>query len=96
MHNESWTTGQPRDMICALVTDSGLPMPKANRLSSAAKIQAYRERIRAAGAAEVLVQLPREMVALIDALKEREGLQNRSQALLQLIERGREATQQVA
>lgn len=83
-------------MIRALVTDSGWSMPKTNRLTSAAKIQAYRERIRAAGVAEVLFQLPRETVALLDDLKEREGLQNRSQALMQLIERGRENTQQIA
>jgi Ribbon-helix-helix protein, copG family len=71
-------------------------MPQANRQASAARVQIYRERIRAAGGAEVLFKLPRETVALLDELKEREGLQNRSQALLQLIERGREATQQVA
>jgi hypothetical protein len=53
----------------------------------------YRERIRAAGGEEVLVHLPREIVAMIDELKERQGLRSRSQALLQLIERGREATQ---
>jgi hypothetical protein len=56
----------------------------------------HRERIRAAGAEEVLVQLPRETIALIDDLKKRQGLRSRSQALLQLIEQGREATQQIA
>jgi hypothetical protein len=45
----------------------------------------YRERLRAAGGEEVLFQLPREIVALLDDLKERHGLRNRSQALLQLI-----------
>jgi hypothetical protein len=38
--------------------------------------------------------LPRETVALIDELKERHGLRNRSQALIQLIEQGRDSAQQ--
>jgi len=33
------------------------------------------------------------MIAMLDELKERQGLRNRSLALMQLIERGREATQ---
>ena len=41
----------------------------------------------------MLFQLPRETVAILDELKERHGLRNRSQALLQLIEQ-REATAQ--
>jgi hypothetical protein len=53
----------------------------------------YRERLRASGGEEVLFKLPRETIALLDELKERQGLRNRSLALLQLIERGREATQ---
>ncbi|MCA7121304.1 MAG: ribbon-helix-helix protein, CopG family [Acidibrevibacterium sp.] len=52
----------------------------------------YRERLRAAGGEEVLFQLPRETIALLDELKERQGLRNRSLALLQLIERGMQAT----
>jgi hypothetical protein len=56
----------------------------------------YRQRIRAAGSAEVLVQLPRETVALLDELKERQGLRSRSLALLKLIEQGRETAQQIA
>jgi hypothetical protein len=63
------------------------PSPERNRI--------YRRRIKAAGAAEVLVQLPRETIALIDDLKQRYGLRNRSQALLQLIETGRAAAQQM-
>ena len=59
------------------------------------KVARYRQRLRASGGEEVLFQLPRETIALLDELKERQGLRNRSQALLQLIERGREATQQV-
>jgi hypothetical protein len=46
----------------------------------------YRQRLRAAGSEEVLLQLPRATVAMLDAIKERHGLRNRSQALLQLIE----------
>jgi hypothetical protein len=88
-----WTEPKARDRIGQLVTDSGSPMSKADRLSSAAKAQAYRARLRAAGGAEVLFQLPVETVALLDEVKERDGLPNRSQALLQLIERGREAAQ---
>ena len=68
-------------------------MQKAS--SSAVHNRVYRDRIRAAGGEEVLVQLPRETVALLDDLKKRQGLRSRSQALLQLIERGREATQQI-
>ena len=55
----------------------------------------YRQRLRAAGNCEVLFQLPGETLAFIDDLKKRQGLPSRSLALLQLIERGREATQQV-
>jgi hypothetical protein len=56
----------------------------------------YRQRLREAGGREVLFQLPDETVALIDEVKNRQGLRSRSQALLQLIEQGREATKQVA
>jgi len=62
--------------------------PEKNRL--------YRARLRAAGSEEVLLQLPRTTVALLDELKARHGLRSRSQALLQLIDQGRETTQQVA
>lgn len=40
-----------------------------------------------------MVGLPRETVALIDELKERRGLRNRSQVLMQLIEQRREVAQ---
>jgi len=66
-------------------------MQKAS--TSAVHNRVYRERIRAAGGEEVLFQLPRETIALIDELKERQGLRNRSMALLQLIERGRDTAQ---
>jgi hypothetical protein len=68
-------------------------MPRAAPLSSAEKARVYRQRLRAAGGEEVLVQLPRETVAMLDELKDRQGLRNRSQALLQLIEQGRAAAQ---
>jgi urease accessory protein UreE len=58
------------------------------------KSKRHRERIRAAGGEEVLVQLPRETVAMLDDLKKRQGLRSRSQALLQLIEQGRATAQQ--
>jgi hypothetical protein len=53
----------------------------------------YRRRLRASGGSEVLFKLPHATLAAIDDLKERQGLRNRSQALLQLIERGMEAAQ---
>jgi hypothetical protein len=57
-------------------------------------VRAYRRRIAAAGEQEVLLRLPNTTVALIDGLKQRHGLRNRGQALLQLIERGRAVIQQ--
>jgi RNase P protein component len=72
----------------------GLSMPKTNR--STPHTRAFRRRLRAAGGAEVLFQLPRETVALLDAIKERHGLRNRSQALLQLIEQKGAIAQQTS
>jgi hypothetical protein len=63
--------------------------------TSAIHNRVYRERLRAAGGEEVLFQLPRETIALLDDLKQRQGLRNRSQALLQLIEQGRATAQHV-
>jgi hypothetical protein len=60
-------------------------MPRPTPLSPAEKARLYRQRHRAAGVEDVLFQLPREAVAVIDAIKERDGLRNRSQALLQLM-----------
>jgi hypothetical protein len=62
---------------------------------SAVNNRAYRQRLRAAGGEEVLLQLPRETVAMLDAIKDRHGLRNRSQALLQLIEQKGAAAQQM-
>lgn len=61
----------------------------------AEKNRLYRARLRAAGGEEVLFQLPRETVELIDELKQRHGLRSRSQALLQLIEHGRATAQRM-
>lgn len=59
-------------------------MPKA--ATSTAKTRAYRQRLRANGGEEVLFTLPRETIAMLDDVKERQGLRSRSQALMQLIE----------
>jgi hypothetical protein len=67
---------------------------KAEHLTIAEHVRAYRRRIAAAGEQEVLFRLPNETVALIDEFKQRQGLRNRGQALMQLIERGREVAQQ--
>ena len=69
-------------------------MPSARRKPVAVHVQAYRRRLVAAGGQEVLFQLPRTTVAMLDEFKERHGLRNRSPALLQLIERGRATAQQ--
>ena len=67
---------------------------KADHPTIAEHVRAYRRRIAAAGEQEVLFRLPNETVALIDEFKQRQGLRNRGQALLQMIEHGREVTQQ--
>ena len=58
------------------------------------KHRAYRRRLAAQGNHQIVVALPREIVALLDDIQQRQGLPNRSQAVLQLIERGRDAAQQ--
>ena len=58
------------------------------------KHRAYRRRLAAKGNHQIIVSLPREVVALLDEIQERQRLPNRSQAVLQLIERGRNAAQQ--
>ena len=42
-----------------------------------------------------LLQLPRATVAMLDAIRERQGPRSRSQALLQLIEQGKATAQQM-
>jgi hypothetical protein len=69
-------------------------MKADQQLTIAEHVRAYRRRIAAAGEQEVLFKLPNATVALIDELKQRHGLRNRGQALLQLIEQRREVTQQ--
>lgn len=59
------------------------------------KHRAYRRRLAASGNHQLVVALPRETVALLDELKQRRGLRNRSQVLLQLIEEGRGAAQEI-
>ena len=54
------------------------------------KDRAYRRRLAAQGQHQLVVALPRETIALIDELKERHGLRNRSQVLIQLIQQGRD------
>jgi hypothetical protein len=58
------------------------------------RCRAYRRRLIAKGQHQLIVDLPRETIAFIDDLKERQGLRNRSQVLLQLIEQRREVVQQ--
>jgi len=58
------------------------------------KHRAYRRRLAANGNHQLVIALPRELVALLDEIKQRQGLRNRSQAVQQLIERGRAAAQQ--
>ena len=61
-------------------------MPRTAPLSSAERARICRQRLRASGGEEVLFKLPRHTVAMLDELKQRQGLRNRSQALLRLIE----------
>jgi hypothetical protein len=68
--------------------------PDVNPVSD--RYRAYRRRLVAKGRHQFIADLPRETVAFIDELKERQGLRNRSQVLMQLIERGRGAAQQEA
>lgn len=60
----------------------------------AEEMRAYRRRLAAEGQREIIAALPRETVAFIDEFKQRQGLRNRSEALLQLIEKRRAAAQQ--
>ena len=63
---------------------------------STPRTRARRSRLVASGWREVLFELPDETVALLDEIKQRQGLRNRNLALMQLIEEGRKAAQQVA
>ena len=69
-------------------------MMETTTIAVSEKDRAYRRRLAASGNHQLIVALPRETVALLDQIKERQGLRNRSQAVLQLIERGRDTAQQ--
>jgi hypothetical protein len=60
------------------------------------KDRAYRRRLASIGHRQLVVDLPQEMIETIDEFKQRRGLRSRSQALMELIERGRQPTQQIA
>lgn len=60
------------------------------------KDRAYRRRLASKGRRQLVVDLPQEMIETIDELKHRRGLRSRSQVLMELIERGRMVTQQIA
>lgn len=59
------------------------------------KDRLYRRRLADKGRRQLIVALPQETIALIDELKQRQGLRSRSQALMQLIEQGRATAQQM-
>src|ERR1700744_3366984 len=82
-------------VILSLVmqTSTGGPMPTAEN-AICPRQRAYRRRLAAAGEQEGLLRLSNETVALIDEIKERQGLRNRGQVLEQLIEKGRTVFQQ--
>ena len=69
-------------------------MPTDPTKPIAARVRAYRRRQVEAGNRELTLHLPCDTVNYLDDLKARHGLRNRSQALLQMIQRGREAAQQ--
>jgi hypothetical protein len=60
------------------------------------KDRAYRRRLASKGRRQLIVDLPKEMIETIDELKHRRGLRSRSQVLMELIERGRLSTPQIA
>jgi len=67
-------------------------MPRTENTASE-RYRAYRRRKLANGRLQFIADLPRETLAYLDELKERQGLRNRGQVLEQLIERGRTVTQ---
>ena len=58
------------------------------------RYRAYRRRKLANGRLQFIADLPRETVAFLDELKERQGLRNRGQVLEQLCKLRRTVTQQ--
>jgi hypothetical protein len=89
-----WTSACFRWTLCTTSNRFGSSMPRPVPLSSAEKARVYRQRLRDAGGEEVLFKLPRATVVMLDDLKRRQGLRNRSQALLQLIEQKGAVAQQ--
>jgi hypothetical protein len=69
-------------------------MPTTENAVVCYRQRAYRRRIVAKGRLQFIADLPRETLAFIDEIKERQGLRNRGQVLEQLIEIGRTAAQQ--
>ncbi len=68
-------------------------MPITNTTTD--KDRAYRRRLAAQGRRQLIVALPQEMIETIDELKHSRGLRSRSQVLMELIQRGRQTTQQM-
>lgn len=66
--------------------------PTENAVSE--RQRTFRRRIAAKGRLQFLADLPREDIAFLDDLKERQGLRNRGQVLEQLIAIGRQVAQQ--
>jgi hypothetical protein len=67
---------------------------QSTETTSTDRFRAYRRRKVANGRLQFIADLPRETLAFIDEIKERQGLRNRGQVLEQLIEIGRQAAQQ--
>jgi hypothetical protein len=63
---------------------------------STTRVTAYRNRLRAAGYEQVLLELPTAWIETLDAMKKRREARNRSQAALQLMERGRQAANEMS
>jgi hypothetical protein len=68
-------------------------MPTAEK-AICPRTRAYRRRLAAAGEQEVLFRLKNQTLAIIDEIKEHQGLRNRGQVLEQLIELRRSIAQQ--
>ena len=60
------------------------------------RVRKARERRAVPGWTEIILVLPRERVAELDAVKSRHGLRNRSQVVEQLLLAGRETDQRGA
>jgi hypothetical protein len=69
-------------------------MQTTESVNSSDKQRAYRRRLVAKGRLQFIADLPRETLAFLDELKERQGLRNRGQVLEQLLEIRRSAAQQ--